>query len=61
MNMKNSEVVKMYYNAHKKAFENWENGEPVNIWIDANGYICIIYKNGKWWHYTKEGSQIVWW
>ncbi|MFV0616523.1 hypothetical protein ACE418_01255 [Megasphaera sp. WILCCON 0056] len=28
----------------------WRNGNPETIFI-ANGYYCVRYQNGMWWHY----------
>ena len=35
-----------------------ENGEPVKIWWDANGDLCIEYESGEWYHYNQRGE---WW
>lgn len=47
-----------FYNNHKSAWENWENGEPVKAWFDSDNNLCIEYENGKWWHYNEKGE---WW
>lgn len=54
--MKN--LTEVYFNHHKLAWENWENGEPVKVWWDNNNNLCIEYENGKWWHYNEKGE---WW
>ena len=51
-------LTEVYFNNHKSAWENWENGEPVKVWWDSNSNLCIEYENGKWWHYNEKGE---WW
>lgn len=51
-------LTETYYNNHKSAWENWENGEPTKVWFDMDGNLCIEYENGKWWHYNEKGE---WW
>lgn len=51
-------LTEVYFNHHKSAWENWENGEPVKAWWDNNNNLCIEYENGKWWHYNEKGE---WW
>ena len=51
-------LTEVYFNNHKSAWENWENGEPVKVWWDSNNNLCIEYENGKWWHYNEKGE---WW
>jgi hypothetical protein len=46
------------YEAHKKACEHWNGGGIAKVWIDKDGYICIEYESGKWWHYNESGE---WW
>ena len=46
------------YDRHKQAFENWSEGEPVKVWFDFEGNLCIEYESGKWWHYNEKGE---WW
>lgn len=46
------------YNRHKEAFEEWKEGEPVKVWFDFEGNLCIEYESGKWWHYNEKGE---WW
>lgn len=47
-----------YYQCHKKAFENWQEGEIEKVWIDGQGNMCIEYASGNWWHYNDKGE---WW
>lgn len=47
-----------YYIGHKKAFESWSYGFIDKIWVDADGYLCIQYETGDWFHYDENGS---WW
>ena len=51
-------LTEVYFNHHKSAWENWENGDPVKAWWDNNNNLCIEYENGKWWHYNEKGE---WW
>lgn len=51
-------LTEVYFNNHKSAWENWENGDPVKVWWDSNNHLCIEYENGKWWHYNEKGE---WW
>lgn len=44
------------YSRHKQAFENWNEGEPVKVWFDFNGNLCIEYESGNWWHYNEKGE-----
>lgn len=56
------DLILVFTNAHKKAIENWTNGEIQNVWIDKEGNVCIAYESGKWWHYCKDKSgKIEWW
>lgn len=27
-------------------------------WRDEQGFLCVKYKNGQWWHYSEQGE---WW
>ena len=51
-------LTEVYFNNHKSAWENWENGEPVKAWWDSDGNLCIEYESGKYWHYNEKGE---WW
>lgn len=44
--------------AHKKACEHWNEGGLAKVWIDKDGYLCIEYESGEWWHYNDKGE---WW
>lgn len=46
------------YARHKEACEDWQEGEPVKVWYEFDGSLCIEYKSGKWWHYNEKGE---WW
>lgn len=56
--MLNDAKVIEFYNNHKAACEDWNNGNPVKSWKDSDGVCCIEYENGKWWHYNEKGE---WW
>ena len=49
------------YNEHKSYFEKWNEGAPVESWIDENGNTCIRYESGRWWHYRQHGDELIWW
>ena len=49
------------YAAHYNSCEKWENGTPYDHWVDDDGYICIGYTNGKWWHYSIKNNEWTWW
>lgn len=51
-------LAKTCYENHKSAWECWNNGEPVKIWWDADGNLCIEYESGEWYHYNPKGE---WW
>lgn len=56
------DLILIFTNAHKRAIENWTEGEIQNVWIDKDGNVCIAYESGKWWHYCKDKSgKIEWW
>lgn len=50
--------AKEHYKSHKKAFETWRFGEIDKVWIDKDGFICIQYESGDWWHYNENEE---WW
>lgn len=57
----NSLNVREYYKKHKAVFENWEHGEPVRAYYDADNNLCIEYKTGNWWHYRVNNNTLEWW
>lgn len=54
-------TVKFCLSEHKKAFENWNEGEVIKVWYDENNILCIQYASGQWWHYTLSNNQLEWW
>lgn len=47
---------------HKKAVEQWNEGEIADIWEDISGYLCVRYQSGEFWHYKDlETESPVWW
>ena len=37
---------------HMKLIDGvWHEGAPVKCWHDDDGYFCVEYASGKWWHY----------
>lgn len=57
----NSNLLATFYHAHKNAFENWQEGIPVDDWVDKDGNVCIEYISGNWWHYKLENNKVIWW
>ena len=55
---KMEKLTAKYYDRHKQAFENWSEGEPVNVWFDSDNNLCIEYESGNWWHYNENCE---WW
>lgn len=49
------------YIVHKGACEAWKHGEPVRVWRDEYGILCIAYEDGSWWHYGFKISGLEWW
>lgn len=55
------DLVQYCFETHKKAFENWEHGEPTKAFFDLEGF-KIYYASGKWWHYRiLENDEVEWW
>lgn len=44
------------YETHKKVFENWTEGKPIQYWEEPNGVMCVRYESGKWWHYRNNNK-----
>ena len=49
------------YLAHRQAFNDWEDGNPVKVWADSDGALCVEYESGKWWHYKFKKNGLEWW
>jgi hypothetical protein len=47
-----------YYQNHKRAFGDWQEGDISRVWTDNDGNMCIEYESGNWWHYNDKGE---WW
>lgn len=61
-NMTREEMIDRAYREHKEAFENWEEGKPVDSWEEDGCDICIRYESGKFWHYKDlDLPFITWW
>lgn len=45
------------YNFHRSQTSNWEHGKIKKTWIDENGNTCIRYADEKWWHYTVDKKE----
>ena len=56
------EMAKECMEAHKKAFESWEEGGIAKVWRDEAGILCVEYDSGRWWHYRETDSgSFEWW
>lgn len=50
------------YQEHKRAFEKWQEGEPIKVWTDSADNLCIEYASGNWWHYkVQDNKKLEWW
>lgn len=56
-----TDKVHEYSEKHIGLLAEWEHGEPVGSWIDNEGFLCIIYEDGAWWHYKVENNKLIWW
>lgn len=59
-------LAKKFSNEHLYQYElkktdKWPDGEPVKVWRDSDGYICIEYESGEWWHYEQTSEELRWW
>lgn len=42
--------------------QRWTHGEPVELWRDEYGFLCVRYEDGNWWHYRQtETGGFEWW
>ena len=55
---KMEQLASTCYEKHKSKCECWNNGEPMKIWWDADGNLCIKYESGEWYNYNQKGE---WW
>lgn len=48
---------------HKSACGKWSHGEVDESWINRDGYLCIRYADGMWFHYglSALSDDVVWW
>lgn len=61
MNQISAELIERAYQCHCSSKEEWQEGQPVESWIDANGDICIRYESGEYWHYKPMVDGFMWW
>lgn len=54
-------AVKEFSNTHREASGAWTHGEPEHCWTDQDGYLCIRYEDGSWWHYGEKNGVLEWW
>lgn len=55
------EKANRYFHEHYKAHGEWQNGEPVKVWRNTDGILCIEYESGEWWHYQETDEGLQWW
>ena len=47
---------------HELSRENeWQDGEPAKVWRDGDGYVCVEYESGEFWHYEETSEGLRWW
>lgn len=39
--------------AHRDSVDIWQDGNPIDYWIDEYGFRCIRYESGRWWRYPQ--------
>lgn len=42
--------------AHRDSVDIWQDGNPIDYWIDEYGFRCIRYESGRWWRYHLVGT-----
>lgn len=58
----NRRLIQIYAEYHMSLCENWEEGAVDVYWKDEAGNVCIRYKSGKWFHYSRDSSgKIIYW
>lgn len=50
-------VIKKHFHA-AGGEEGWREGNPVRVFL-CDGYECVQYQSGNWWHYDTEKGE--WW
>lgn len=57
-----TDLAELAYQRHRKAYEAWNEGEPVKAWFDSDENVCVEYSSGNWWHYKDlELPFPTWW
>lgn len=46
--------------AHRDSVDIWQDGNPIDYWIDEYGFRCIRYESGRWWRYHLVGTTWKW-
>lgn len=54
-------IANQLYKIHKKTWESWPYEDIKKIWKDERGNICVKYKNGTWFHYSRKNGHLEWW
>lgn len=44
--------------AHRDSVDIWQDGNPIDYWIDEYGFRCIRYESGRWWRYHLVGNYM---
>jgi hypothetical protein len=51
-----------YANIHRQAWENPAKlGEVKKAITDDDGNLCVLYDNGRWYHYRETNGKLEWW
>lgn len=45
--------------AHRDSVDIWQDGNPIDYWIDEYGFRCIRYESGRWWRYHLVGTTVL--
>lgn len=49
-----------YYETHREACEDWQDGEPSRALYSWDGSFIVEYTSGRWWHYRDTKNGIEW-
>ena len=55
-----SDLIRKYYEEHKKHTSNWQHGKPQKAYYDLEG-LKIFYEDGKIWHYRPIDENTIEW
>lgn len=49
-----------YYETHRAACEDWQDGEPSRALHSWDGSFVVEYTSGRWWHYRDTDTGVEW-